>query len=62
MKVEILTIETTKKIASLEKANKKLQKKIDKAIEMIEQNEWYTKLRKTFINNLLKVLKGVNNE
>ncbi len=42
--------------------NKKLRERVSKAIEYIEQNEWYSKLRKTFINNLLDILKGVDKE
>lgn len=39
-----------------------LNNRINKAIEYIENNEWYTKLRKTFINDLLDILKGVDKE
>lgn len=39
-----------------------LQNRIDKAIKYVENNEYYTKLRKKFIDKLLQILKGEDDE
>ena len=59
MKGEYISIETSKIMADIEKENKELHDKIDKAIEYIEDNSTNTYLLKSFdIDMLLEILKG----
>jgi hypothetical protein len=64
MKAEIISIETAKIMAAIEKENKELQERIDKASEYIEKNSWYCckdnkeELARLEIEELQKILKG----
>ena len=73
MNYEVISIETTKKIAKLEKENKELQERIDKVIKYLLKNKLY-KFKydeeelfeiitdKKAKDDLLNILQGENNE
>jgi hypothetical protein len=71
MKGEFITIETAQIMADIEKENKELQQRIDKAIEYIENNKENTYQTLDFENNksynsalleLKSLLEGKDNE
>ena len=68
MKGEIISIETLRIYQAIEKENKELQEKIDKAIEYITTEQLYTNYQwgksqySKILKDLLNILNGENNE
>lgn len=62
MKGEFITIETAQIMADIEKENKELQQRIDKARKYLSTLKTYPFMEKFYIKDVENILRGDDNE